>query len=210
METRKAVFLGLFGAAVVLGAIVVWPKSMKPSGAMDPKGQSLEPAQESALRAPSPSPAPTPSSRSPRKTPDAPTPSLPASAFEPMIDMPAPPPPDEGAGDDAVESKLPRRLFDGKVALEAEVPSPAKLEGAEKLLGRAISTAERERVTEAFRKHDEEAARAIGSFRLGEDSEEEAATRIRRAEEGYRKDVMSALGISLEQFETFFKLPGHR
>lgn len=124
--------------------------------------------------------------------------------------MPAPPPPDEGAGDDAEESKLPRRLFDGKVALEAEVPSPAKLEDAEKRLGRAITTGERERVTEAFRKHNEEAALAIGSFRLGQDSEEEAMTRIRRAEEAYRKDAMSALGISREQFEIFFKLPGHR
>ena len=207
METRKAVSFGLFGAAVVLIAIVMWPKSMKPSGAMEPKGQSHEPAHESASRAPAPSPAPSP--RGPHRPLDAPTPSLPASAFEPMIDMPAPPPPDEGAGDDAVESKLPRRLFDGKVALEAEAPSPAKLEGAEKLLGRAISTSARERVIEAFRKHDEEAAGAIGSFRLGQDSEEEAATRIRRAEEGYRRDVMSALGISLEQFEILFKLPGH-
>ncbi len=127
-----------------------------------------------------------------------------------MIDMPAPPPPEQGAGDDAVESKLPRRLFDGKVALEAESPSPAKLEEAERLLGRPISTQQRERVIEAFRKHDEEAALAIGSFRLGEDSEEEAATRIRRAEEAYRKDVMSALGLSREQLASFFERPGQR
>lgn len=127
-----------------------------------------------------------------------------------MIDMPAPPPPEQGAGDDAVESKLPRRVFDGKVALEAESPSPAKLEEAERRLGRPISTTERERVIEAFRKHDEEAALAIGSFRLGEDSEEEAVTRIRRAEEAYRKDVMSALAISRDQFESFFVLPEQR
>jgi hypothetical protein len=124
--------------------------------------------------------------------------------------MPAPPPPDEGAGDDAVESKLPRRLFDGKVALEAESPSPAKLERAEKLLGHALSPDARARVIEAFRKHDEEAAHAIGSFRLGQDSEEQAATRIRRAEEGYRDDVRRALGLSSEQFDLFFKLPGPR
>lgn len=127
-----------------------------------------------------------------------------------MIDIPAGPPPEQGAGDDAVESKLPRRVFDGKVALEAEFPSPAKLEEAERRLGRPISAEARERVIEAFRKHDEEAALAIGSFRLGEDSEEEAVTRIRRAEEGYRKDVMSALELSRDQFESFFVLPGQR
>jgi len=204
MEARKAALFGLFAATVVLGAMVLWPKPTKPSGAIDPEGRSLAPAHESAARAAA---APAPSPRGPRQTPSAPTPSLPASAFEPMIDMPAPPPPDQGAGDDAEESKLPRRLFDGKVALEAESPSPAKLEGAEKLLGRALSTVERERVIEAFRKHDEEAALAIGSFRLGQDTEEEAATRIRRAEEGYRKEVISALGLSREQFVSSFKQP---
>lgn len=206
MGPRKAVILGLVMAAVVLGAIVFWPKAITPSGVVNPEGKRPASAKEGALPAPPPAPSP----RFSRQPSSAPAPSLPASAYEPMIDMPAPPPPDEGAGDDAVESKLPRRLFDGKVALEAESPSPAKLEGAETLLGRALSTEERERVIEAFRKHDEEAALAIGSFRLGQDSEEEAATRIRRAEEGYRSDVMRALGISREQFETFFKLPGHR
>ncbi len=126
-----------------------------------------------------------------------------------MIDMPAPPRRSRGRGRrGGVEA--PRRLFDGKVALEAESPSPAKLEEAERRLGRPIAAKDRERVIEAFRKHDEEAALAIGSFRLGEDSEEEAATRIRRAEEAYRQDVISALGLSREQFESFFVLPGQR
>ena len=199
MEKRNAAFIGLAGAAVVLGAMVLWPKPPKPSAAVDSKSRSLALAQERPSHAPARAPAP-----SPHRLTSAPTPSLPASAFEPMIDMPAPPPPEQGAGDDAVESKLPRRLFDGKVALEAESPSPAKLEEAERRLGRPIAAKDRERVLEAFRKHDEEAALAIGSFRLGEDSEEEAATRIRRAEEAYRKDVMSALGLSREQFESFF------
>ena len=202
METRRAATLGLFGAAVVLGAIALWPKATTPSAALDPRTRSLAPTQESPLRAPPPTPAQAPSAR---LSPTTPTPSLPASAFEPMIDMPAPPPPEQGAGDDAEESKLPRRLFDGKVALEAESPSPATLAGAEKLLGRPLSTAERERVTEAFRKHDEEAALAIGSFRLGQDSEEEAATRVRRAEEAYRQEVMRALGLSRQQFEASSK-----
>jgi hypothetical protein len=127
-----------------------------------------------------------------------------------MIDIPAGPPPLEGSGDDAEESKLPRRLFDSKVALETASPHPARLEAVETLLGRAISPEARERVTEAFRKHNEAAAVAIGYFRLREISEEETAALIRRAQEGYRQEAMSALGLSRAQFERLFERPHGR
>lgn len=202
MESRKAASLGLLGAAVALGALVMWPRPTKPAAPSASTSPQASPAHEEPLRRPPPRPAPS----APRPL-EEPTPSLPASAYEPMIDMPAPPPPEQGAGDDLEESKLPRRLFEGKVALEAESPSPARLEGAEKLLGRPLSPEERARVIESFRKHDEQAAVAIGSFRLGEENEEQAVTSIRRAEEGYRRDVMSALGISRGQFGSLFDPP---
>jgi len=200
MKARQVAFVGLFGCAVALGVGFLWRKPMKPSLPTGPTGQGPGPAEESA-------PRPSAPARSARWPPPEPSPSLPASAFEPMIDIPAGPPPDEGSGDDAEESKLPRRLFDSKVALEAAAPSPARLEAAQTLLGRAISSEARERVTEAFRKHNEAAAVAIGYFRLREISEEETAAQIRRAQEGYRQEAMSALGLSRAQFERLFERP---
>jgi hypothetical protein len=198
MKARQAAFFGLLGCAVVLGAGFLWPKPAKPSMPAGLTEQGPGPAAESAPRASAPV-------RSARRPSLAPSPALPASAFEPMIDIPAGPPPLEGSGDDMEESKLPRRLFDGKVALEAAAPSPAKLEEAGTLLGQAISREARERVTEAFRKHNEAAAVAIGYFRLREISEEEAAALIRRAQEGYRQEAMGALGLSRAQFERLFE-----
>lgn len=135
----------------------------------------------------------------------SPAPSLPASAYLPIIDMPADPPPLEGAGDDFLESGLPRAVFDGKVALEAEAPTEAKLAALEKATGHKIAPETQESVKETFRRLDDAAAVVIGTYRLHQVSEEDAAAQIARTRERYETEAARALGLSREAFTRAFK-----
>jgi hypothetical protein len=188
MAGRRARVAAALAVAALLGAAAAWRAKAGPAPA---------PAASSG-----PLPKPTHEARASgrdlrRRAP----PALPASAFEPTIDLPAGPPPEQGAGDDLEESGLPRALFEAKIRLERLSPTPARLEAAEAHLGHAIPEAAREQLSASFRRHDEAAAAAIGYFRLREVSEEEAAALIARELAGYRRDAAAALGVPGEEAE---------
>src|SRR4051812_30926006 len=120
MRLRRAILALLVACAVLLGARFLR------------RGSPSAPGSPGPLRAPPPPARPTKTAPDERRAVsairpvqpvDVPSAALPASAYAPIIDMPAEPPPLEGSGDDFRESGLPRALFDKKVALEAEAPS---------------------------------------------------------------------------------------
>lgn len=205
MARRRAAVGGALVITALIGAVAVW------------RAKTSDVAHPAA----SPGPRPGPSHEAPagdrgigqRTLPTSPLPlsaappALPASATEPTIDLPAPPPPEEGAGDDFKESGLPRELFDAKIRLERLSPSPARLDAAKARLGHEISEKVREELLASFRRHDEAAAAAIGYFRLRQVSEGDAVALIARELDGYRKEAAAALGIPGDQLERILADP---
>jgi hypothetical protein len=200
MEERRAVIVVALAVAALLGAVAVWRVGAGPSpraaASIDPPPRPTREAPESGR------------DRGDRAPPASP--SLPASAYEPIIDMPAGPPPEEGAGDDFAESGLPRALFDGKIRLERLSPSPARLSAMKAELGREVSEATRAELSASFLRHDEAAAAAIGYYRLREVSEEEAVAQIARARARYLGEAAAALGVPVEQAERLLAGAGGR
>jgi len=119
------------------------------------------------------------------------------------IDIAADPPP-TGSGDDRSHSGLPIALFDKRAALQAAGPTPERWDAVAARLRHPIAEDARERITRSFRKHDEEAALAIGHFRTGTLSEAEATATISSAQDAYRRETISALSLSDHDFTAIF------
>lgn len=190
----------------VLGGIAVWravaPEPMATGGAEETQGAAGRPGDRGGGRQDRGSEVgrgagveqESAADREERARKEAAPPGEAVPPEEPMIHMPAPPPPEEGAGDDFKESGVTRPLFDAKVALEGLMPSPARVDGAAKKLGKPLDEAARAKLKAAFDKHDEEAAQALASFRLKELSEEQAKRAVQAAEERYLKAAAEVFG----------------
>ncbi|AKT43600.1 hypothetical protein [Chondromyces crocatus] len=206
-ETRRWVVPAIVAAAL-LGGVLVW-QATRPAAAPLAEGHAGTPGGkgDEEPRRPASGATGAASGRQPSAPGKKPPPREdegPAPA-EPMIDMPAGEPPEEGAGDDFKESGLPRALFDAKVGMEEYMPSAMRLEGAEAKLGRKLSPEKRDALKAAFEKADEEAAQALAAFRLKELSEEEARRTILDAEGRYLKVVAEAFGSPVEAVKRAFE-----
>jgi hypothetical protein len=215
MAGRRAAIGAAIGVAALLGAAIAWRAVLDreggaaapaapqhrptapPAGAEEPRRR--EATDRRSIAAPPPAP----------QVPEPP-PALSASGSEPMIDIPAGPPPDEGAGDDLEESGLPPALFEAKVALERIAPQPVRLDAAEARLGRAIPPEVRDALAASFRKHDEAAAIAIGDLRLRAISPEDATALVARERDAYRREAAAALGVPADRLERVLTAPGER
>lgn len=213
MAARRASILAALAAAAILGAAAAWHAATGPdpaSGAAAAPPRRAIPwnaARDDAnRRRPPEAPAAIAAPRPPALLPGPPLP-LEPPATEPMIDIPAGPPPEQGAGDDLEESGLPRPLFEAKVALERIAPAPARLDAAEARLGRAISRQAREALAASFQRHNEAAAIAIGDYRLQAISQDEAAAALARAQDLYRRDAAAALGVTAAELEGALAVP---
>jgi hypothetical protein len=207
MAGRRSAILAALAAAAILAAIAagraVVTSDPAPGAVAGPPRRPIPQAatrDDGARRDPARAPA-TIAAQRPRPEPPEPP------VAEPMIDLPAGPPPEQGAGDDLEESGLPRALFEAKVALERIAPAPARLDAAEARLGRAIPRQAREAIAASFQRHDEDASVAIGEYRLRAISLEEAATIIARAQNGYRREAAAALGVAGKQLERVLAAP---
>ncbi|WP_394849532.1 hypothetical protein LZC95_19060 [Pendulispora brunnea] len=125
-------------------------------------------------------------------------------AEEPTIDVPADPPP-VLQGDERSRSGLPPALFDKRAEFQSRAPTSERLAAVASHAQRPPTEAALERVRTSFRKRDEEAALAIGRYRMGTITDAEALLLVARAQDDYRRETITALDISPGEYSAIFE-----
>ncbi|WP_394839038.1 hypothetical protein LVJ94_19305 [Pendulispora rubella] len=125
-------------------------------------------------------------------------------AEEPTIDIPAEPAP-ALFGDERSRSGLPPALYDKRAEFQSRGPTSERLAAVASHAQNAPTEAALERVRASFRKRDEEAALAVGRYRMGTISETEALALVARAQDDYRRETITALDISPREYSAIFE-----
>jgi len=196
MMLRSATWIGVVCA--VATASWLWLPSRSESGPVrssvrEPRPEFRAPDARLASRSPIPQSSPAIQATDPLIVVE-----------EPTIDVPAEPPP-VLQGDERSRSGLPPALFDKRAEFQSRGPTSERLAAIANHALRAPTEAALERVRTSFRKRDEEAALAVGRYRMGTLSEAEALALVARAQDDYRRETIAALEISPGEYGAIFE-----
>ena len=100
---------------------------------------------------------------------------------------------------------IPKPLFDNLAVMDPLHPTPARMDAAESRFGTEIPPETRDELMRAYKMHFEDASLAVGEYKLGRLTLDEAATIQRTALEDYLTLVGDRLDLEPQEAALIFQ-----